>query len=141
MIHILKLSNGDTIVGDLIAETSYCITLNNPLELQLVNNPLSGSGLMSMYWLPIETETFHVDIRQQHVIVLSEAPNEISQFYKNSVANFLSRQKLTPRHQTLEDMVGLTGPSRRQDITKDLEEMRNRMLFNTLQEANTSIMH
>ena len=141
MIHILKLSNGDTIVGDLIAETSDCITLNNPLELQLVNNPLSGSGLMSMYWLPIETETFHVDIRQQHVIVLSEAPNEISQFYKNSVANFLSKQKLMPRHQTLEDMVGLTGPSRRQDITKDLEEMRNRMLFNTLQEANTSIMH
>ena len=46
-----------------------------------------------------------------------------------------------PRHQTLEDMVGLTGSSRRQDITKDLDEMRNRMLLNTLQEANTSIMH
>ena len=77
MIHILKLSNGDTIVGDLISENEECITLNNPLELQMVNNPMAGSGLMSMYWLPIDTEVFHVDIRQQHVIVLSEAPHEI----------------------------------------------------------------
>ena len=89
MIHILKLSNGDTIVGDLIAETSDCITLNNPLELQLVNNPLSGSGLMSMYWLPIDSEKFHVDIKQQHVIVSSKASNELQLFYKSSVKNFV----------------------------------------------------
>jgi len=144
MIHILKLSNGDTIVGDLVSEDDECITLNNPLELQLVNNPMTGSGLMSMYWLPIETETFHVDIRQQHVIVLSEAPREIQNFYTNSVSNFLRRQQNMTTHPTLEDVVGLNGPmSHRKDLTVDeqIELTRKKMLARLVLQANTNIMH
>jgi hypothetical protein len=142
MIHILKLSNGDTIVGDLVSEDDECLTLNNPLELQLVNNPMTGSGLMSMYWLPIESDTFHVDIRQQHVIVLSKAPEEIQSFYTNSVSNFLRRQQNT--HPTLEDVVGLNGPHRhRKDLTVDeqIELTKKKMMARLVLQANTNIMH
>jgi len=139
MIHILKLSNGDTIVGDLISENEDCITLNNPLELQMVNNPISGSGLMSMYWLPIDTEVFHVDIRQQHVIVLSEAPNEIQIFYENSLSNFIRKQHMV--HQTLEDLVGLNGRREANSKIEDYDDMKQKMLLYAVNTANTEIMH
>jgi len=142
MIHILKLSNGDTIVGDLVSKDEECITLNNPLELQLINNPMSsGSGLMSMYWLPIETEVFHVDIRQQHVIVLSEAPKEIQKFYNNSVSNFLKKQKIfanTIESNTIEDRVFGKAMEAMEEQVKHNE---NKMMARMLVEANTSIMH
>ena len=139
MIHILKLSNGDTIVGDLISEDEDCITLNNPLELQMVNNPMSGSGLMSMYWLPIDTEVFHVDIRQQHVIVLSEAPNEIQIFYENSLSNFIRKQHMV--HQTLEDLVGLNGRREANSKVENYDYMKQKMLLYAVNTANTEIMH
>jgi hypothetical protein len=139
MIHILKLSNGDTIVGDLISEDERCITLNNPLELQMVNNPMSGSGLMSMYWLPIDTEVFHVDIRQQHVIVLSEAPNEIQIFYENSLSNFIRKQHMV--HQTLEDLVGLNGRREANSKVENYDDMKQKMLLYAVNTANTEIMH
>jgi len=139
MIHILKLSNGDTIVGDLISEDERCVTLNNPLELQMVNNPMSGSGLMSMYWLPIDTEVFHVDIRQQHVIVLSEAPNEIQIFYENSLSNFIRKQHMV--HQTLEDLVGLNGRREANSKVENYDDMKQKMLLYAVNTANTEIMH
>jgi hypothetical protein len=139
MIHILKLSNGDTIVGDLISENEECITLNNPLELQMVNNPMAGSGLMSMYWLPIDTEVFHVDIRQQHVIVLSEAPNEIQIFYENSLSNFIRKQHMV--HQTLEDLVGLNGRREANSKVENYDDMKQKMLLYAVNTANTEIMH
>jgi|TARA_R110000751_G_scaffold104104_2_gene199495 hypothetical protein len=141
MIHILKLSNGDTIVGDLVSEDEKCITLNNPLELQLVNNPMTGSGLMSMYWLPIETEVFHVDIRQQHVIVLSEASKEIQKFYNNSVSNFLKRRKMfagTVETDSIEERV--FGKAM-ETMEKQMKHNENRMMARMLIQANTSIMH
>jgi hypothetical protein len=139
MIHILKLSNGDTIVGDLISEDEDCITLNNPLELQMVNNPMSGSGLMSMYWLPIDTEIFHVDIRQQHVIVLSKAPDEIQVFYKNSLSNFIKKHHLI--HQSLEDYVGVNVPRQSRTREEDYEDSRQKAILYAHRGANTSIMH
>jgi hypothetical protein len=139
MIHILKLSNGDTIVGDLISEDERCITLNNPLELQIVNNPISGSGLMSVYWLPIDTEIFHVDIRQQHVIVLSEASTEIQIFYEKSLSNFIRKQHMI--HQTLEDLVGLNGRRKVNSNIDDYDDMKQKMLLYAVNTANTDIMH
>jgi hypothetical protein len=139
MIHILKLSNGDTIVGDLISEDERCITLNNPLELQIVNNPIAGSGLMSMYWLPIDTEVFHVDIRQQHVIVLSEASTEIQIFYEHSLSNFIRKQHMV--HQTLEDLVGLNGRREANSKVENYDDMKQKMLLYAVNTANTEIMH
>ena len=139
MIHILKLSNGDTIVGDLISENEECITLNNPIELQMVNNPMAGSGLMSMYWLPIDTEVFHVDIRQQHVIVLSEAPHDIQIFYKNSLSNFTKKQHMM--HQSLEDYVGVNVPKHDKTREEEYEDIRQKALLYALHGANTSIRH
>ena len=129
MIHILKLSNGDTIVGDLISEDEECITLNNPLELQMVNNPMSGSGLMSMYWLPIDSEKFHVDIKQQHVIVSSKASNEIQLFYKSSVKNFVKKQQVVEQIEKLKARHRL-----------EIEEHDPRLTA-YVHEANTSILH
>tara|TARA_B110000503_G_scaffold141825_1_gene236541 strand:+ start:1173 stop:1592 length:420 start_codon:yes stop_codon:yes gene_type:complete len=139
MIHILKLSNGDTIVGDLISENEECITLNNPLELHMVNNPISGSGLMSVYWLPIDTEIFHVDIRQQHVIVLSEASTEIQIFYEKSLSNFIRKQHMI--HQTLEDLVGLNDRRKVNSNIDDYDDMKQKMLLYAVNTANTDIMH
>ena len=129
MIHILKLSNGDTIVGDLISENETCITLNNPLEIQMVNNPITGSGLMSMYWLPIDSDKFHVDIKQQHVIVSSKASNEIQVFYKSSVKNFMQKQQMVSKMEELHA---------RQRIEIDQHDPR---LISLVHEANTSIIH
>ena len=139
MIHILKLSNGDTIVGDLVSEDEECITLNNPLELQMVNNPMTGTGLMSMYWLPIDTEIFHVDIRQQHVIVFTEAPYEIQNFYKNSISNFIKKHNLM--NQSLEDYVGVNVSKHDNTREEQHEEIKHKAMLYALHGANTSIIH
>jgi len=127
MIHILKLSNGDTIVGDLISEDEKCITLNNPLELQMVQNPMSGSGLMSMYWLPIDSDNFPVDIKQQHVIVSSKASDEIQLFYKSSVKNFSKKQQIAEKIEQIKARHSIQGNDPR--------------LNSYVHEANTSILH
>ena len=129
MIHILKLSNGDTIVGDLISENETCITLNNPLEIQMINNPITGSGLMSMYWLPIDSDKFHVDIKQQHVIVSSKASDEIQVFYKSSIKNFMEKQQAVSKMEELQA---------RQQIEIEQHDPR---LISYVHEANTSILH
>ena len=95
----------------------------------MVNNPISGSGLMSMYWLPIDSDKFHVDIKQQHVIVLSKAPNEIQIFYQNSVENFMKKQQI---------VTGMEELQARQQLGLDQPDPR---LISLMHESNTIILH
>ena len=89
MIHTVKLTSGDTLLVNLIAEEDDIITVCNPLQLQMVNNPYSGPGIMSVLWIPLDFTTDNViDIRQNHVMAITAATEDLERFYHNSVKNF-----------------------------------------------------
>ena len=93
MIHTLKLTSGDTLLVNILSEEADILTVCNPLQIQIVNNPYSGPGIMSLLWIPLDFTTDNViDIRQNHVMAITDAtedfePKNISENNKNSDTN------------------------------------------------------
>ena len=135
MIYLIKLSSGETVVTEMLSEGDDTITVANPLQLQTVNNSVGGAGLMTLHWIPLDIDEENVvDIRQEHVIMLKVASNELENFYYNSLENFFRRSGLVEkmRQKVLENSLA------ERELDEIEEEMWNRGYFAT---ANTHLLH
>ena len=131
MIHTVKLTSCDTLLVNLIAEEDDIITVCNPLQLQMVNNPYSGPGIMSVLWIPLDFTTDNViDIRQNHVMAITDATEDLEKFYHSSLQNFFkSAQK---------DRVNNIMRQTNEELNEIEKEHKKELI---LLSANTETMH
>ena len=131
MIHTVKLTSGDTLLVNLIAEEDDIITVCNPLQLQMVNNPYRGPGIMSVLGIPLDFTTDNViDIRQNHVMAITDATEDLEKFYHSSLQNFFkSAQK---------DRVNNIMRQTNEELNEIEKEHKKELI---LLSANTETMH
>ena len=131
MIHTLKLTSGDTLLVNILSEEDDILTVCNPLQIQIVNNPYNGPGIMSVLWIPLDFATDNViDIRQNHVMAITAATEDLEKFYHSSIQNFFKSE----RNERVNSLMKETN-----EELKELEKEHKKELL--LLSANTETMH
>ena len=131
MVHTIKLTSGDTLLVNILSEEADILTVCNPLQIQMVNNPYSGPGIMSVLWIPLDFATDNViDIRQNHVMAITAATEDLEKFYHSSIQNFFK----SARNERVNSLMKETN-----EELKELEKEHKKELL--LLSANTETMH
>ena len=131
MVHTIKLTSGDTLLVNILSEEADILTVCNPLQIQMVNNPYSGPGIMSVMWIPLDFTTDNIiDIRQDHVMAITGATEDLEKFYHSSIQNFFK----SARNERVNSLMKETN-----EELKELEKEHKKELF--LLSAITETMH
>lgn len=88
---LLKLTNGETLICNLIGETDRHVCVEDPLKLELTTSDDSYT-MVTTYWIPLPDEELRVDIRQEHVVVISDVTQDMQDFYLEAVAHARGRK-------------------------------------------------
>lgn len=110
-IQIIKLSNGETIVTEVLKETEEYMMILNPLEIRTEHTGRSKGSLVALQWLPMFEEENKVAIQKFHVVGLAHASDEIIEYYINAIDNILNPDKLYERAKNDDELLDkLTDP-------------------------------
>lgn len=97
MINLVKLTNGEMIVGDVIDQTDSHLSIKDPLEVKITY--LTGApSIIATFWIPISDKGTIQDIRQQHIIAVAEVNEEIESYYIRSL------EKIVKPYKTMEEI-------------------------------------
>jgi hypothetical protein len=97
-ISIIKLSSGETVLADVLGydEETYNLEILNPLQLKMSEDLSVGKmNMFTSMWIPLFGEETTIDIRSEHIIAMQQAPNEMINYYLDSMKELQTRTEIT----------------------------------------------
>lgn len=95
-IHIVKLLNGDELIGKFVEETENTIIIEDPLVVEEGFNADGTTHVMLTTYVPFSRKTEKLSFNKFHVIQLLRVNGEAERYYKNSL---LYNQKMVTDQQ------------------------------------------
>ena len=100
MIKFLKLTNGETVLADVLGVTERFVTVLNPIEVSIKGVSTAQKASMVGYqWLPLLEDENIIEVSSMHVIALSDASIEVKEFYVDVVDQYLYPEKYEAHEQ------------------------------------------
>ena len=94
MIKFLKLTNGETVLADVLGVTERFVTVLNPIEVSIKGVSTAQKASMIGYqWLPLLEDENIIEVSTSHVIALSDASIQVKEFYVDVVDQYLYPEK------------------------------------------------
>jgi len=87
-VSIIKLSSGETVMAEVLSydEETYDLEVLNPLQLSMVEDlETHKMQMFSSSWIPLFGEKTTVEIRFIHIIAVSEATDDMIEYYYGSL--------------------------------------------------------
>jgi len=107
-IELIKLINGETIMGDVVGIRGYNVDLLNPIEIRVENRP-NRAVMIGVQWLPLIEDENIVSIDSQHVIASMPVNEDMREMYFEVVEYLvhpdLYRKRQTQKEDDLNKMV------------------------------------
>ena len=126
---ILKLTNGDTIIGNVVEEGRNFIEVHRPMKVILVPK-ISESHMFSlsmMKWDPLSDFDLPARIFKQSIVSVSEATSEIVRVYGETYKEFESIDN---------SEIEIQSDSRVSEIKEEIDRLRSEMTS-----SNNHILH
>jgi len=126
---VLKLTNGDTLIGNVVEESRGYIEVHRPMRVVLVPR-ISDShsfSLSMMKWDPLTNFDLPSRIFKQSIVSVSEATSEIIRVYGEAYKEFESSE---------EDEIEIQPDDRMSEIKEEIDKMRS-----TMTSSNNHILH
>jgi len=126
---VLKLTNGDTIIGNVVEESRGYIEVHRPMRVVLVPR-ISDEHTFSlsiMKWDPLTNFDLPSRIFKQSIVSVSEATSEIIRVYGQAYKEFESSE---------EDEIEIQPDDRMSEIKEEIDRLRS-----TLTSSNNHILH
>jgi hypothetical protein len=84
-IKIVRLKNGEDIIGDVTANGVQYYDIDEPMAFQ-VDYRGDHSGLVMRHWLPVQLlKKNHIQLKVHDVLCVLEPDDEFSEYYLNTV--------------------------------------------------------
>jgi len=80
---MIKLTNGETLLGEIISEDEWVITINNPIAI--IVKMRFAPTMVSHLWLPFTDMDNYFDIKTDHVITQKEVDDDMILYYNNCI--------------------------------------------------------
>jgi hypothetical protein len=126
---VLKLTNGDTLIGNVVEESRGYIEVHRPMRVVLVPR-MSDDHMFSlsmMKWDPLTNFDLPSRIFKQSIVSVSEATSEIIRIYGEAYKEFDSSE---------EDEIEIQADDRMSEIKEEIDKMREAMTS-----SNNHILH
>ncbi len=126
---VLKLTNGDTLIGNVVEESRGFIEVYRPMRVILTNkmNEDHLYNLSMMKWDPLMNFSIPARIFKQSIVSVSEATSEIVRIYSTAYNEF----------ETVgEDDIEIQSADRTSEIKEEIDKMRASMTS-----SNNHILH
>ena len=126
---VLKLTNGDTIIGNVVEESRGYIEVHRPMRVVLVPR-ISDEHTFSlsiMKWDPLTNFDLPSRIFKQSIVSVSEATSEIIRVYGQAYKEFESSE---------ENEIEIQPDDRMSEIKEEIDKMRS-----TMSSSNNHILH
>jgi len=126
---VLKLTNGDTLIGNVVEESRGYIEVHRPMRVVLVPRISDEHTftLSMMKWDPLTNFDLPSRIFKQSIVSVSEATSEIIRVYGEAYKEFESGE---------EDEIEIQPDDRMSEIKEEIEKMRS-----TMTSSNNHILH
>jgi hypothetical protein len=126
---VLKLTNGDTLIGNVVEESRGYIEVHRPMRVVLVPRVSDSHSysLSMMKWDPLTNFDLPSRIFKQSIVSVSEATSEIIRVYGEAYKEFESSE---------EDEIEIEPDDRMSEIKEEIDKMRS-----TMTSSNNHILH
>ena len=126
---VLKLTNGDTLIGNVVEESRGYIEVHRPMRVILVPRISDNHSfsLSMMKWDPLTNFDLPSRIFKQSIVSVSEATSEIIRVYGEAYKEFESSE---------EDEIEIQPDDRMSEIKEEIDRLRS-----TLTSSNNHILH
>jgi len=126
---VLKLTNGDTLIGNVVEESRGFIEVHRPMRVVLVPRVSDNHSfsLSMMKWDPLTNFDLPSRIFKQSIVSVSEATSEIIRVYGEAYKEFESSE---------EDEIEIQPDDRMSEIKEEIDKMRS-----TMTSSNNHILH
>ena len=126
---ILKLTNGDTIIGNVVEESRTFIEVHRPMRVILVPRIAEDHlfSLSMMKWDPLSDFDLPARIFKQSIVSVAEATSEIVRVYGETYKEFESIDN---------SEIEIQSDSRVSEIKEEIDRLRS-----TLTSSNNHILH
>ena len=126
---VLKLTNGDTLIGNVVEESRGYIEVHRPMRVVLVPRVSDehSFSLSIMKWDPLTNFDLPSRIFKQSIVSVSEATSEIIRVYGEAYKEFESNE---------EDEIEIQPDDRMSEIKEEIDKMRA-----TMTSSNNHILH
>ena len=127
---VLKLTNGDTLIGNVVEESRGYIEVHRPMRVVLVPRIADDHtfSLTMMKWDPLTNFDLPSRIFKQSIVSVSEATSEIIRVYGEAYKEFESSE---------EDEIEIQPDDRMSEIKEEIDRMRS----STTTSSNNHILH
>ena len=80
---ILKLTSGDTVIGNIVEESKGFVEIHRPMRVVIIPKPLEENvfHMSMMKWDPLINFTIPSRIFKQSIVSVSEATNDVLEVY------------------------------------------------------------
>ena len=86
MYSIVKLTSGETVIGEVVNEDENNVSILDPLMLEIGEGETGNPMMIAMTWIPLTKPTNLVNLKTQHVIAVAETDEEVARYYQKSLA-------------------------------------------------------
>jgi hypothetical protein len=126
---VLKLTNGDTLIGNVVEESRGYIEVHRPMRVVLVPRVSDNHSfsLSMMKWDPLTNFDLPSRIFKQSIVSVSEATSEIIRVYGEAYKEFESSE---------EDEIEIQPDDRMSEIKEEIDKKRS-----TMTSSNNHILH
>ena len=126
---VLKLTNGDTLIGNVVEESRGYIEVHRPMRVVLVPRVSDSHSfsLSMMKWDPLTNFDLPSRIFKQSIVSVSEATSEIVRVYGEAYKEFESSE---------EDEIEIQPDDRMSEIKEEIDKKRS-----TMTSSNNHILH
>ena len=133
---VLKLTNGDTLIGNVVEESRSYIEVHRPMRVVLVPRVSDehSFSLSMMKWDPLMNFSIPARIFKQSIVSVSEATTEIVRVYGEAYNEFDSDNE--PEHDIEIDDDESQSEDRMSEIKEEIDKMRMAMTS-----SNNHILH
>jgi hypothetical protein len=127
---ILKLSNGDTLVGNVVEETKGFIEVHRPMRVVVLSKGEHMYSLSLTKWDPLMNFSIPARIFKQTIVSVSEATTDVIRIYGQAYTEFDDES-------VIEDDNEIETENRMSDIKEEIERMRDALSSS----SNNHILH
>ena len=127
---ILKLSNGDTLVGNIVEETKGFIEVHRPMRVVVLSKGEHMYSLSLTKWDPLMNFSIPARIFKQTIVSVSEATTDIIKIYGQAYTEFDDES-------IIEDDNEDEPENRMTEIKEEIEKMREALSSS----SNNHILH
>lgn len=86
MNSIIKLTNGETIIGEVVNEDDQYVSVLEPLALEIGESETGKPMMIALTWVPLTKKINMINLKAPHVVAISECDEEMSKYYVKSLA-------------------------------------------------------